>query len=101
MIAARSHLVEARVKLDNMIRGLYATFGYRPGPRAGKAFLDRSWRRRTRLGSDQCGQIHETRMGSTPPSSAITDPDPSRGGQRSGLEILFSSHLQHRVAVPI
>lgn len=41
VIAARSHLVEARVKLDNMIRGLCATFGYRPGPGQGKAFLDR------------------------------------------------------------
>lgn len=42
VIAARSHLVEARVKLDNMIRGLCATFGYRPGPGQGKAFLDRN-----------------------------------------------------------
>lgn len=41
VIAARSHLVEARVKLDNMIRGLCATFGYRPGPGQGKAFLAR------------------------------------------------------------
>jgi transposase len=41
VIAARSHLVEARVNLDNMIRGLCATFGYRPGPGQGKAFLDR------------------------------------------------------------
>ncbi|MGN6596176.1 IS110 family transposase [Sphingopyxis terrae] len=41
VIAARSHLVEARVKLDNMIRGLCATFGCRPGPGQGKAFLDR------------------------------------------------------------
>lgn len=41
VIAACSHLVEARVKLDNMIRGLCATFGYRPGPGQGKAFLDR------------------------------------------------------------
>ena len=41
VIAARNHLVEARVKLDNMIRGLCATFGYRPGPGQGKAFLAR------------------------------------------------------------
>ena len=41
VIAARSHLVEARVKLDNMIRGLCATFGCRPGPGQGKAFLNR------------------------------------------------------------
>ncbi|ESX08409.1 hypothetical protein X766_34280 [Mesorhizobium sp. LSJC255A00] len=27
MITARGHLVEARVRLDNMIRGLCATFG--------------------------------------------------------------------------
>ncbi|EQB34247.1 IS110 family transposase, partial [Sphingobium ummariense] len=31
VITARGHLVEARVRLDNMIRGLCATFGYRPG----------------------------------------------------------------------
>jgi len=37
VIAAR----EARVALDNMIRGLCATFCYRPGPGQGKAFLDR------------------------------------------------------------
>jgi transposase len=30
VITARSHLVEARVRLDNTIRGLCATFGYRP-----------------------------------------------------------------------
>ncbi|MGE4307102.1 MAG: IS110 family transposase [Novosphingobium sp.] len=41
VITARSHLVEARVRLDNMIRGLCATFGYRPGPGQGKAFLAR------------------------------------------------------------
>ena len=41
VIAARGHLVEARVRLDNMIRGLCATFGYRPGPGQGKTFLDR------------------------------------------------------------
>jgi len=40
-ITARSHLVEARVRLDNMIRGLCATFGYRPGAGQGKAFLER------------------------------------------------------------
>jgi len=41
VITARGHLVEARVRLDNMIRGLCATFGYRPGPGQGKAFLER------------------------------------------------------------
>lgn len=41
VITARSHLVEARVRLDNMIRGLCATFGYRPGAGQGKAFLER------------------------------------------------------------
>lgn len=41
VITARGHLVEARVRLDNMIRGLCATFGYRPGPGQGRAFLER------------------------------------------------------------
>lgn len=41
VITARSHLVEARVRLDNTIRGLCATFGYRPGNGQGKAFLER------------------------------------------------------------
>lgn len=41
VITARGHLVEARVRLDNMIRGLCATFGYRPGAGQGKAFLQR------------------------------------------------------------
>jgi transposase len=41
VITARSHLVKARVGLDNTIRGLCATFGYRPGPGQGKAFLAR------------------------------------------------------------
>ena len=41
VITARNHLVEARVRLDNMIRGLCATFGFRPGPGQGKAFIDR------------------------------------------------------------
>jgi len=41
VITARSHLVEARVRLDNTIRGLCATFGYRPGTGQGKAFLER------------------------------------------------------------
>lgn len=40
VIAARSHLVEARVKLDNMIRSLCATFGYRPGPGQGKGIME-------------------------------------------------------------
>lgn len=38
VITARSHLVEARVRLDNTIRGLCATFGYRPGAGQGQAF---------------------------------------------------------------
>lgn len=41
VITARSHLVEARVRLDNTIRGLCATFGFRPGAGQGKAFLER------------------------------------------------------------
>ena len=41
VITARSHLVEARVRLDNTIRGLCATFGYRPGTGQGKPFLER------------------------------------------------------------
>jgi transposase len=44
VITARGHLVEARVRLDNMIRGLCATFGYRPGAGQGKAFLERIMR---------------------------------------------------------
>lgn len=35
VITARSHLVETGVGLDNTIRGLRATFGYRPGPGQG------------------------------------------------------------------
>src|SRR3546814_3065196 len=49
VITARSHLVEARVRLDNTIRGLCATFGYRPGAGQGKAFLED--RKSTRLNS--------------------------------------------------
>jgi transposase len=41
VITARNHLVEARVRLDNMIRGLCATFGFKPGPGQGKAFIER------------------------------------------------------------
>jgi transposase len=41
VIATRSHLVEARVRLDNMIRGICATFGFKPGPGQGKSFIDR------------------------------------------------------------
>lgn len=41
VITARGHLVKARVGLDNTIRGICATFGYRPGPGQGKAFLAR------------------------------------------------------------
>jgi transposase len=32
VITARGHLVKARVGLDNTIRGICATFDYRPGP---------------------------------------------------------------------
>lgn len=38
---APSYLVEVRVRLDNTIHGLCATFGNRPGTGQGKAFLDR------------------------------------------------------------
>lgn len=41
VITARNHLVEARVRLDNMIRDLCATFGFRLGSGQGKAFIDR------------------------------------------------------------
>jgi transposase len=41
VITARSHLVEARVRIDNMIRGLCATFGYKLGVGQGKAFIAR------------------------------------------------------------
>lgn len=40
-ITARNHLVESQVRLDNMIRGLCATFDFKPGPGQGKAFIDR------------------------------------------------------------
>jgi transposase len=41
VITARAHLVEARVRLDNTIRGLCATFGIRPGAGQGERFLAR------------------------------------------------------------
>lgn len=41
IITTRNHLVESRVRLDSMIRGLCATFGFKPGPGQGKAFIDR------------------------------------------------------------
>jgi transposase len=41
VITARNHLVEARVRLDNTIRGLCATFGIRLGAGQGKRFLAR------------------------------------------------------------
>lgn len=41
IIMARNHLVEARLRLDNMMRGLYAAFGFKPGPGQGKASVDR------------------------------------------------------------
>ncbi|WP_254690024.1 hypothetical protein [Shinella daejeonensis] len=42
VITTRNHLVEARgVRLDNMILGLCATFGFKPGSGQGEAFIDR------------------------------------------------------------
>ena len=41
VITARGHLVEARVRLDNTIRGLCATFGIRLGVGQGERFLAR------------------------------------------------------------
>lgn len=41
VITARRHLVEARVRLDNTIRGLCATFGIRLGTGQGERFLAR------------------------------------------------------------
>jgi transposase len=41
VITARGHLVEARVQLDNTIRGLCATFGIRLGIGQGQRFLAR------------------------------------------------------------
>lgn len=41
VITARGHLVEARVRLDNTIRGLCATFGIRLGIGQGERFLNR------------------------------------------------------------
>ena len=41
VITARGHLVEARVRLDNTIRGLCATFGIRLGIGQGERFLAR------------------------------------------------------------
>jgi transposase len=41
VITARGHLVEARVRLDNTIRGLRATFGIRLGIGQGERFLAR------------------------------------------------------------
>lgn len=41
VITARGHLVEARVRLDNTIRGLCATFGIRLGVGQGQRFLAR------------------------------------------------------------
>lgn len=41
VITARGHLVEARVRLDNTIRGLCATFGLRLGTGQGERFLAR------------------------------------------------------------
>jgi transposase len=41
VITARRHLVEARVRLDNTIRGLCATFGIRLGAGQGERFLSR------------------------------------------------------------
>lgn len=41
IITARGHLVEARVRIDNTIRGLCATFGIRVGVGQGERFLAR------------------------------------------------------------
>jgi len=41
-ITARSRLVEERVRLDNMIRGLCASFGIKIGPGQGKGFVERA-----------------------------------------------------------
>jgi transposase len=41
VITARGHLVEARVRLDNTIRGICATFGIRLGAGQGERFLAR------------------------------------------------------------
>lgn len=41
VITAREHLVEARVRLDNTIRGLCATFGIRLGTGQGERFVER------------------------------------------------------------
>lgn len=41
VVTARTHLVEARVRLDNTIRGLCATFGIRSGAGQGARFLAR------------------------------------------------------------
>ncbi|WP_245480526.1 transposase [Neorhizobium sp. NCHU2750] len=38
IITTRNHLVESRVRLGDMIRGLCAIFGFKPGPSQGKAF---------------------------------------------------------------
>ena len=42
VISARAHLVEERVRLDNTIRGLCATFGIKIGPGQGKDFAVRA-----------------------------------------------------------
>jgi transposase len=42
LIAARAHLVEARVRLDNTIRGLCIAFGIKVGPGQGKDFVARA-----------------------------------------------------------
>lgn len=41
-IAARGHLVEERVRLDNMIRGLCVAFGIKVGPGQGTDFIERA-----------------------------------------------------------
>jgi transposase len=42
VITARARLVEARVRLDNTIRGLCVTFGIKVGPGQGKEFVQRA-----------------------------------------------------------
>lgn len=42
IIAARAHLVEERVRIDNTIRGLCVAFGIKVGPGQGKDFVTRA-----------------------------------------------------------
>ena len=42
VLTARAHLVDERVRLDNMIRGLCISFGLKVGAGQGKAFVERA-----------------------------------------------------------